>query len=194
VKTRWPMLGLLAFWSCGRSAPPNDAASAAPAEEPPVALNPEPPIQYPPALFDRGVEGSVVLRLFVDSIGRLFPESTRVAESSGYPGLDSAAVSGAGRLRFAPGRRRGTPVAVSFLQPVEFKHPNTPPPLSSPSQPVAATAAPAPRPQAPAATVTPIAPPRPKPDSARARPDSTRVRPDSARDTTQKSDTNAVAH
>jgi len=192
VKTRWPMLGLLAFWSCGRGAPPNDAASAAPAEEPPVALNPEPPIQYPPALFDQRVEGSVVLRLFVDSTGRLFPESTKVAESSGYPALDSAAVSGAGRLRFAPGRRRGTPVAVSFLQPVEFKHPNTPPP--SPSQPVAATAAPVPRPQAPAATVTPIAPPRPKPDTARARPDSTRVRPDSARDTTQKSDTNAVAH
>lgn len=189
MKTLRPALVLLGVLGCGRgSAPPHDAAGAAPAEEPPVALNPEPPIQYPPALFDRGIEGSVVLRLFVDSTGRLFPESTKVAESSGYPGLDSAAVSGAGRLHFAPGRRRGTPVAVSFLQPVEFKHPNTP------SQPVAATAAPAPRPQAPAATVTPITPPRPKPDTARARLDSTRVRPDSARsDTTQKSDSNAVA-
>jgi TonB family protein len=189
VRTLWPLLGLAAALGCGRGTPPNDAAGTPPAEEPPVALNPDPPIQYPPALFDQHVEGSVVLRLFVDSTGRLFPESTKVSESSGYPALDSAAVTGAGRLRFAPGRRRGIPVAASFLQPVEFKHPNTPPPAA----PVTATVAP--RPQPPAATVTPIAPPRPKPDTTRTRPDSSRIRPDSAKtDTTQKSDTNAVTH
>jgi TonB family protein len=64
-----------------------------------------------------------VLRLFVDSTGRLVPESSRVAESSGYPALDSAALAGARQLRFAPARRHGLPVATAFLQPVEFRHP-----------------------------------------------------------------------
>src|SRR5438309_1978715 len=77
----------------------------------------------PPALFDQEVEGDVVLRLFVDSTGHLRPESTKVAESSGYPALDSAAVAGAGQLHFAPARRRGLPVSTGFLQPIEFRHP-----------------------------------------------------------------------
>ena len=65
----------------------------------------------------------MVLRLFVDSTGRLRPESTKVAESSGYPALDSAAVAGAAQLHFAPARRRGLPVSTGFLQPIEFRHP-----------------------------------------------------------------------
>ena len=88
-----------------------------------MALNSESPIQYPPRLFDQRVEGDVVLRLFLDSTGRLAPDSSRVAESSGYPALDSAALAGAKRLRFAPARRRGVPVATMFLQPIEFRHP-----------------------------------------------------------------------
>ena len=99
------------------------SAYTPPDQEPPVALNGDSPIQYPPALFDQKVEGDVVLRLFVDSTGRLRPESTKVAESSGYPALDSAAVAGAAQLHFAPARRRGLPVSTGFLQPIEFRHP-----------------------------------------------------------------------
>src|SRR3989441_1058219 len=62
-------------------------------------------------------------RLFVDAAGHLRPESTKVAESSGYPALDSAAVAGAAQLHFAPARRRGLPVSTGFLQPIEFRHP-----------------------------------------------------------------------
>ncbi|HXI20140.1 MAG TPA: energy transducer TonB [Gemmatimonadales bacterium] len=93
------------------------------AEDPPVVINPESPVEYPPALFARGIEGNVVLHLFVDESGRLAPESTRVVESSGYPALDSAALAGVSRFRFAPALRNGTPVATSFLQPVHFRHP-----------------------------------------------------------------------
>jgi TonB family protein len=101
-----------------------DAAPAlTPDQEAPVAVNGDAPIQYPPRLYDRHVEGDVVLRLFVDSTGRLVPESSRVAESSGYPVLDSAALTGAAKLRFAPARRHGIPIAAPFLQPVEFRHP-----------------------------------------------------------------------
>jgi protein TonB len=119
---------LLLVVACGKQqAQPDDQAPSRPAappdQEAPVPLNGEAPIQYPPRLFDQKVEGEVVLRLFVDSTGRLAPESSKVAESSGYPALDSAALAGARRMRFAPARRRGIPVAAAFLQPIEFRHP-----------------------------------------------------------------------
>lgn len=91
------------------------------ANDVPVALNGESPFQYPPDLYDQGVEGEVRLRLFVDSTGRVLMDSTRVASSSGTPALDSAAVRGAGLLRFAPAHRDGRPVSMSFYQPVIFR-------------------------------------------------------------------------
>jgi protein TonB len=94
-------------------------------EQPPVALNPEPPVQYPPALFDQGIEGTVLLRLFVDSTGALRPDSTKIQESSGYPALDSAALAAAPALRFAPAKRNGVAIASLFLQPIYFRHPGT---------------------------------------------------------------------
>src|SRR5262245_23309285 len=95
-------LVLIAAFACRGSSPQSDAAAgqAPPESEAPVALNPEVPIAYPPTLFEQKVEGDVTLRLFVDSAGKLVPESTRVAETSGYPALDSAALRGAKALRF----------------------------------------------------------------------------------------------
>ena len=55
-------------------------------------------------------------------IGNL-PDSSLVAESSGYPALDSAALAGARNFRFSPALHRGRPVALSFLQPVLFRAP-----------------------------------------------------------------------
>jgi len=87
----------------------------------PVAINGESPFQYPSDLYDQGIEGEVHLRLYVDSVGRVVPESTRVASSSGTRGLDSAAVAGAPGLRFAPAHHAGVAVATSFYQPVIFR-------------------------------------------------------------------------
>ena len=124
LQARWGALLVAAASACGGSEPPPDQAAPPPPDaEAPVAVNAESPIQYPAALYDQKIEGNVVLRLFVDSAGRLVPESTRVAESSGYPALDSAALAGADQLTFAPARRRGVAVATAFLQPVEFRHP-----------------------------------------------------------------------
>ena len=92
-------------------------------DDPPVALNAESPVEYPAMLYARGIEGKVVLRLYVELNGKLVPESTRVAESSGYPAFDSAALAGVGALRFAPALKNGVPAAAAFLQPVHFRHP-----------------------------------------------------------------------
>ncbi|HEX6668241.1 MAG TPA: energy transducer TonB [Gemmatimonadales bacterium] len=101
------------------------AAAGSPADQPPVAINPVTPMVYPPALLEQGIEGRVLLRLFADAQGKLIPDSIRVAESSGYPALDSAALTGARELRFSPALRNGRPVSAPFLQPVHFRHPRS---------------------------------------------------------------------
>ena len=101
------------------------ASTGSPADQPPVAINPVTPMVYPAALLEQGIEGRVLLRLFVDAQGTLMPDSIRVAESSGYPALDSAALTGARELRFSPALRNGRPVSAPFLQPVHFRHPRS---------------------------------------------------------------------
>ena len=96
-----------------------------PADQPPVAVNPVSPMEYPQALLEEGIGGRVLLRLFVDSTGQLVSDSTRLAESSGYPALDSAALAGAPALRFSPALRNGRPIAAPFLQPVHFRNPRS---------------------------------------------------------------------
>jgi TonB family protein len=104
-------------------------AATSDADQPPVAINPVSPVEYPVPLLEQGIEGRVILRLFADSLGGLVADSTRVSESSGYPALDSAAVRGARALRFSPALRRGRPVGGAFLQPIHFRNPRS---LSAP--------------------------------------------------------------
>jgi protein TonB len=200
-EVRSTLLVVFALAACrGGSQQSNGQTSQAapPESEAPVALNPEMPIAYPPALFDQKVEGDVTLRLFVDSTGKLLPESTRVAEPSGYAALDSAALAGSAALRFAPAKRHGVAVATAFLQPVEFRQVGTtrtgtvtlPPPLG-PTVPPPAAPPPAARPRP--------RPPVARPDTTRA--DSAGVRPapvDTIRppsDTTKaRTDTSATTH
>lgn len=198
---RSTLLVAFALTACrGGSQQSNGQASQAapPESEAPVALNPEMPIAYPPALFDQKVEGDVTLRLFVDSTGKLLPESTRVAEPSGYAALDSAALAGSAALRFAPAKRHGVAVATAFLQPVEFRQVGTTrtgtvtlPPPPGPTVPPPAAPPPAARPSP--------RPPVARPDTTRA--DSAGVRPppvDTIRppsDTTKaRTDTSATTH
>lgn len=182
--------------ACGGSAPPPDpqgAQAAPPPEaEAPVALNPDAPIAYPAALFEQNIEGEVVLRLFADSTGRLIPESTRVVESSNYPALDSAALAGSAKLRFAPAKRHGVPVATAFLQPVDFQHPGS----SGPGTSLAPPTATVPAPQRVTPTVRPPAPRAQTPpapaDTTRPPADTTRPPP---RDTTgSRPDASGPAH
>lgn len=130
MRTSWLLaLGsLLGVLACSSPDPavvqlPTGAAPGARKDEPPVAINPDVPVEYPPALYQQGIEGRVLLRLWADSTGTLDKDSTTIAESSGYPALDSAAVAASKFLEFAPGRRNGAAVAMSFTQPILFRHP-----------------------------------------------------------------------
>jgi len=191
----------VALAGCHGSAPRADSATGQaappPESEAPVALNPNVPIAYPPALFDQKVEGDVTLRLFVDSTGKLIPESTRVTEPSGYPALDSAALAGASALRFAPAKRHGIPVATAFLQPVEFRQVGTTragggtvtlPPPAAPTPIPPPAAAPVRRRPRPVTPTPPPSPPQPTPPQP--------VRADTTRkDTTKtRTDTGGTTH
>jgi TonB family protein len=93
----------------------------------PVMLNKELPFRYPPALYAQKVQGNVTLRIYIDRDGSIIPDSTRVAETSGFNALDSAAMKGSRDLRFEPAKTQNIPVPVSILLPVFFRHPDAPP-------------------------------------------------------------------
>src|SRR5687767_15947663 len=68
----------------------------------PVMLNNELPFRYPPALYAQRVQGNVTLRIYINGDGEIVADSTRVAETSGFNALDSAAMKGSRELRFEP--------------------------------------------------------------------------------------------
>jgi protein TonB len=120
-------IALVLTLACTADTPADDAGERIPASvgfQPPVSTNPTPPFAYPPALYADGIEGTVILRLVVDEQGQLVSDSTSIAEGSGYPALDSAALAGAADLRFAPALQDGVPVSTVFLQPVHFRQPD----------------------------------------------------------------------
>jgi len=90
-------------------------------EEPvelPRPLLAESPFEFPISLWDAGVEGETRLMVRVTALGEV--DSVYVKESSGYPEFDSAAVAGAGNLKFIPGRRGEKRVAHWVVLPVRF--------------------------------------------------------------------------
>ena len=85
------------------------------------------PFHYPSELYSQRVQGNVTLSIFIDTLGVVHPESTKVVESSGHAPLDSAAVKGTQSLLFTPAKLGGKPMAVSILFPVYYRHPDEPP-------------------------------------------------------------------
>lgn len=113
----------------GDSQPPRGPFSyrAPSPDEMPALVSTDLPFRYPAALYARKVQGNVTLRLFVGGDGRVVADSTRVAEPSGHPLLDSAALAGASDLRFSPAKLHGEPLPTSILFPVYFRHPEARP-------------------------------------------------------------------
>jgi protein TonB len=75
--------------------------------------------RYPEAARQKGIEGTVLLKVRVTEQGRV--ESVQIERSAGHPELDQSATEAVQRWRFQPARRSGAPVAVWVLIPVEFR-------------------------------------------------------------------------
>jgi protein TonB len=105
------------------------AAAAPPAPAPRVEPAPLPALQtarraacasapHPPALRDRGIEGVVRLRVWVDELGRA--GQVLLATSSGWRLFDDAAMAQARRCPFHPAQRGSEPVGSWVEFPVRF--------------------------------------------------------------------------
>jgi TonB family protein len=82
-------------------------------------LMPDPtPVRYPRALWDENVEGETEVLVHVSAVGDVL--EAYVAQTSGHAEFDSAAVQGARKLRFTPGKRGNKPVAMHVRIPVRF--------------------------------------------------------------------------
>jgi len=110
----------------------------------PILLNKESPFRYPDKLYATKVQGNVMLRIYIDSTGTVWPESTTVLQSSGHIELDSAAIRGAPQLHFLPAKAKNVPVGVAIKLPVFFRHPGGPPVPGDSILKPKATAAPTP--------------------------------------------------
>jgi TonB family protein len=84
----------------------------------PVPLDADASIEYPVALWDRKVEGETEVLIHVNAYGDV--DSALVAKTSGYAAFDSAAVSGARQMRFAPGRKGDKRIAMWTRIPIRF--------------------------------------------------------------------------
>lgn len=87
----------------------------------PRLLNNVPPFVYPQAQYEARVTGDVLLRLWIDTSGAPVRDSTTIQEHATQAAFDSAALTGAPRLRFSPAMQDGRPAAVSVLLPVQFR-------------------------------------------------------------------------
>lgn len=74
---------------------------------------------YPTALKNAGIEGTVVLWIYVGERGNV--RETQVKESSGYPALDRAATRVAAQMQFVPARNRDRATAVWVAQRIRFE-------------------------------------------------------------------------
>ena len=79
--------------------------------------NPAP--AYPADSRRNREEGRILLRVLVNRDGR--PETVQLQQSSGYPGLDQAALDAVQRWRFVPAQRGDTPVSAWVAVPVVFR-------------------------------------------------------------------------
>ncbi|MCI0699273.1 energy transducer TonB [candidate division KSB1 bacterium] len=63
-------------------------------------------------------EGEVIVEATINSNGRVI--ATKIAQSSGYAGMDSEAMLAVARVSWKPARRKGAPVTATVRVPVMF--------------------------------------------------------------------------
>ena len=75
--------------------------------------------EYPPLLRNAGIGGSPTVHFFIDETGEV--KRTQIAQRSGYPALDEAALRVAATMRFSPAWNRDERVSVWVEIPIIFR-------------------------------------------------------------------------
>lgn len=99
------------------SVPPQDPIGLDEKVPPDMSSNPFP--AYPAEAVRLRLEGTVLLRLRIDTDGRV--QQVEIAKSSGHALLDVSAAEAVGSWRGEPAQRGGRPVATTELLPVRFR-------------------------------------------------------------------------
>jgi protein TonB len=79
-----------------------------------------PPLLYPEPLRQAGIQGRVLVRAVVDTLGRVEPGSAAIVESAN-PGFDRPALGYVRHAIFRPARVLGRPVRVLVTVPIDFR-------------------------------------------------------------------------
>jgi TonB family protein len=84
----------------------------------PVIVKESRPV-YPPELRDRGVEGDVVLFVYIDRYG--YVRNAIVESSPGEPAFGESAKEAAYRCKFEPAKKRGRPIGTWYIIVMQFR-------------------------------------------------------------------------
>lgn len=105
-------------WDAPPPPPDGPRVKFIPYDDPPQPLSSIRPV-YPEIAQEAGIEGTVVVQVFVDKKGRV--QDTLVLKGIPNTGLDEAAVAAIKKTRFRPARQRERAVGVWISIPVNFR-------------------------------------------------------------------------
>jgi protein TonB len=105
-------------WDAPPPPPEGPRVKFIPYDDPPVPLSPIRP-KYPEIAQEAGIEGTVVVQVFVDANGRV--KETVILKGIPSTGLDDAATDAIRKVRFRPAKQRERAVGVWISIPVNFR-------------------------------------------------------------------------
>ena len=105
-------------WDAPPPPPEGPRVKFIPYDDPPVPLSPIRP-KYPEIAQEAGIEGTVVVQVFVDEKGRV--KDTVILKGIPNTGLDEAATTAIRKVRFRPAKQRERAVGVWLSIPVNFR-------------------------------------------------------------------------
>ena len=105
-------------WDAPPPPPEGPRVKFIPYDDPPVPLSPIRP-RYPEIAQEAGIEGTVIVQVFVDEKGRV--KETVILKGIPNTGLDEAASEAIRTVRFRPAKQRERSVGVWISIPVNFR-------------------------------------------------------------------------
>ena len=105
-------------WDAPPPPPEGPRVKFSPYDDPPIPLKPIRP-RYPEIAQEAGIEGTVVVQVFVDEKGRV--KDTVILKGIPNTGLDEAATEAIRKVRFRPAKQRERAVGVWISIPVNFR-------------------------------------------------------------------------